>query len=88
MSGRGLQGRRFARFLLVAAFLVVGFEAFLFIAQPIDIGPLTAEPPSTWTRVIPEMIGGAAQVIGLAWMIRIYRADPEAHRSWFRFSRS
>ena len=73
--------------MLTAVFLLVGLEAFLFIAQPNYIGPMTMEPPPMLTWLIPA-IGVAVQVIGLAWMIRIYRADPEGHRSWWRFDRS
>jgi hypothetical protein len=73
--------------MLYAAFLLVGFEAFLFIAQPNYIGPMMAEPPPIWTWLLP-VFGVAAQAIGLAWMIRIYRTDPEGHRSWWRFDPS
>jgi hypothetical protein len=32
-------------------------------------------------------IGIALHLGGLAWMIRIYRADPEGHGFWVRFAR-
>jgi hypothetical protein len=45
-------------------------------------------PPSdAWLTSVPAF-GVLAYLIGLAWMIRIYRADPERHRSSWRFDRS
>jgi Flp pilus assembly protein TadB len=72
--------------MLLIAFAVVAFEVFLFIARPNYMGPMFDEPPPIMGWLIPA-IGIAAQALGLAWMIRIYRADPEGRRSWFRFTR-
>lgn len=83
MTGLGLRGRRLARLALFAAFGLVALEAAFFIAQPDNIGPMVAEGTTAaigWVLVF----GAAGQAIGLGWMIRIYRADPEGRRSWFR----
>jgi hypothetical protein len=87
MTGRGLEGRRQARIILFAAFLLVGVEVLLFVAQPNTMG---GAPPGRWGLGIGSLVllaGGALQLVGLIWMIRIYRADPEGRRSWWRFNR-
>jgi hypothetical protein len=86
MTGRGLRGRRAAGRILA---IVVGLDAvvaFLFITAP-PSGPLYEAPPSVVGWLVPA-VGVAVHVIGLAWMIRIYRSDPEAHPSFWRFRRS
>jgi hypothetical protein len=58
------------------------------LLQPTNIGPMFETPPSDlWLTSLP-VFGVLAYLIGLAWMIRIYRADPEGHRSWWRSDRS
>jgi hypothetical protein len=74
--------------MLFTACLVIGFEALLFVAAPGScMCPMFSEPPPLSPWLIPA-VGVGAQALGLAWMIRIYRADPEGHRSWWRFHRS
>ena len=60
----------------VVAPLVAGF---LLLAAPATMGGGYFEPP-LWQQLIP-WAGVAAYVVGLAWMIRIYRTDPEACES-------
>ena len=87
MTGRGLRGRRMARFMFVLAIVPAVLTAALFMTAPNTIGPLFVEPPDP---LIPSVIVGAgvlAYVVGLAWMVRIYRADPEAHKSFWRSRR-
>ncbi|MEA2674053.1 MAG: hypothetical protein QOI92_1245 [Chloroflexota bacterium] len=71
--------------------LAIGLGAFvgaIELLQPTDIGPMFKTPPSDlWLTSLPAF-GVLAYLIGLAWMIRIYRADPERHRSSWRFDRS
>ena len=86
LTGRGLRGRRRARAMIVAGIVPIVVAAFLFIAAPNDIGPMTTEPPSLWTTWIVSGIGVAGVVIGLAWMVVIERRArrPEEHRSSWR----
>jgi len=86
MTGRGLRGRRLARLILLIAFALDAFVALLFIAAPNDIGPMFSTPPSPIVNLIPA-IGVAWNLAGLGVMIRIYRAGPEDHRSWWRSKR-
>jgi hypothetical protein len=58
------------------------------LLQPTYIGPMFETPPSdAWLTSLP-VFGVLAYLLGLAWMIRIYRADPEGHASWWRSVRS
>jgi hypothetical protein len=84
MTGRGLRGRRQARLMLFFAFMLVGLEVSLFVAAPTYMGPMFVQ--SNWVLSV-QGLGIAAQAIGLVWMIRIYRADPEEHPSSFRVTR-
>jgi hypothetical protein len=64
----------------VAAPLVAGF---LIIAAPGFSGGSMWEPP-LWYRLYP-WAGVAAYLVGLGWMIRIYRTDPEAADNPWRY---
>lgn len=86
MTGRGLRGRRAARLILFAALAMDAFVVLLFAAAPNDVGPMRVGPESPLVLLIPA-IGIAWNLGGLGLMIRIYRADPEVHRSWWRFHR-
>ena len=82
MTGRGLEGRRRAQSMLVVPMVLVGFVGFLFIASPHGMGGGGWSPFGFWV----SWVGVVGFTIGVAWMIRIYRAtlDPEAHRSAWR----
>ena len=41
--------------------------------------------PQQFTDVLVIGGGVAGMLFGLVWMIRIYRSDPEAHESSFRY---
>ena len=86
MTGRGLRGRRTARRLLGIAIGLDALVVLLFLTAPHYSRPMMAEAPSVLLGLIPA-VGVAANVVGLLWMIRIYRADPEAHPSAWRFRR-
>ena len=91
MTGRGLAGRRQARLMLFAAIALDAFVVFLFVAQPATMGgPNTSgpmfipvEPPSRLVWLVPAF-GILLNVVGLAWMVRILRADPEGGPSAWR----
>jgi hypothetical protein len=61
---------------LALAGMAVILAPFLFLAAPGFMGP---QPPRL------EVVGVFGPIIGLAWMIRIRRADPEAGPSPFRY---
>ena len=87
-DGRGLRGRRMARFLFVPAIVPAVLIGAIFMFPPNMIGPMYVEPPEP--NLLPAIVIGVgilAYVVGLAWMVRIYRTDPEAHRSFWRSRR-
>jgi hypothetical protein len=86
VTGRGLRGRRTAQVMLQVAIVIDALVAFLFIAGPQSIGAIQFGPPSILEWLVP-VVGVALNLIGLVWMVRIYRADPEAHPSFWRFHR-
>ena len=88
MTGLGLRGRRLARLMLAIAIGLDSFVVLLFLNWPHTSGPMYAEPPDRLVMWLIPAVGVVVNVIGLAWMIRIYRSDPEAHPSFWRFRRS
>jgi Flp pilus assembly protein TadB len=91
MTGRGLRGRRNAGAIILATLAVDAFVALLFVATPNCMCPMFNEPPSLIGLPLGSVIaavGITLHLAGLAWMVRILRADPEGHRSWWRFDRS
>ena len=90
MTGPGLRGRRAARGLLFAAVAIDVLVVLLFATAPHGIGPMIEGPPLAFGLPLGSLIvaiGIAHHLGGLAWMIRILRADPEAHASSFRATR-
>ena len=69
---------------IVAPGAVLGAIALLW--PPIDGAMFDVPPPDPLSMSLPAL-GFVVYLIGLAWMIRIYRADPEGHRSSWRFGR-
>jgi hypothetical protein len=82
LTGRGLRGRRLARFMFVPAIVPAAFVAFLLFASP----NYMYEQPSPLDSLI-AWLAILMYVVGLAALIRIYRADPEAHKSFWRSRR-
>jgi hypothetical protein len=71
-------GWRLGRLLLVSAVTPIALMAFLFAAAPNTVydGPGVGDSVPTWLGVV-----GIA--VGLVWMWRIHRADPEPDpRAW------
>ena len=87
MTGRGLRRRRFARFLLAIAIVLPAILGALVLMAPATSGPIFVEPPDLTITGTILVLGILAYVVGLAWMVRIYRADPEAHASFWRSRR-
>ena len=84
-NARAWRGRAWARAMFAGAITLVVLLAILVIAAPNSIGGPMMRP--SWFVAAVAMIVPAAgvlgPVIGLAWMWRILRADPEPDsRSW------
>jgi len=88
MTGRGLRGRRIARLTMATAVVVDAVAVWLVLAAPHPVGPPTAAaaPRADWSWLWAGAV--VAHVLGYLWMIRIYRADPEARPSAWRSHRS
>ena len=88
VTGRGLRGRRMAWLILAAALVLDALVVLLFASAPSTMGGggWFREPPR-FVWLIPAF-GIALNLAGLAWMIRIVRADPERHASFWRSKRS
>jgi hypothetical protein len=70
--------------MFVVAIAPAVLTGLLFLTAPNwSVGMRTPEPFPLGTIVVGA--GILAYVVGLALMIRIYRADPEASRSYWRF---
>jgi hypothetical protein len=68
--------------MLFAAVALDVLLVLLLMSAPNTMGPMLDHPPRhMW--LIPAF-GVALNLAGLAWMIRIIRADPEAHPSSWR----
>ena len=78
----GLRGKAVARAMIVFALLLPLGILFVWIAQPGFTGGGLSQP---WYVTALPWIALAGYAIGLAWMIRIYRADPEPDRSIWRY---
>jgi hypothetical protein len=78
---RGLQGRRIARGLILLAIICGLGILFLWVAQPGFMDPMFTDVP--WYVSIFPYLGFGSYLLGLGWMFRIYRAQPEpGDRSW------
>ena len=78
---RGRRGRELAKVELILAFVMVDvFLPFLWVAAPAHIEPMfaTPEPPI-------RLLGFALANLGLVWMVRIYRANPEPDQHAWRY---
>jgi hypothetical protein len=84
MDGRGRRGRSIARGLIVLAVLC-GFLTFVvgWIAQPGFMRPMLYSEP--WPVTLVPFVALALYILGLGWMVRIYRADPEPDRRSWRY---
>jgi hypothetical protein len=72
--------------MLQVALTLDALLVFLLIAAPNVIGGAPIGPPSNLEWLVP-VVGVAMNIVGLVWMVRIYRSEPEAHPSYWRFHR-
>jgi hypothetical protein len=86
---RGQRGRVVGRAMIVLAIMVIGLTAFLLLSAPGTMGgPMYSNPPGIGPialGVLSTLIGIGGSVIGLVWMIRIHRADPEPDQHAWRY---
>ena len=78
------RARTLAQMMLVLAVAMAFLALFLWIAAPGGPSPMSYEPP--WHQPALPMAGAAMYLIGLTWMIRIYRRshlEPDA--SYWRY---
>jgi hypothetical protein len=78
------RARRLIRFELGVAFTTPVVAGFLFIAAPQFGGGLSHREPPLIESLVP-WAGVLGVIIGIVWMIRIARADPEAGESSWRY---
>ena len=73
-----------ARAMLMLVILLGALALFLWLAAPgFSGGGMMYEPP--WYEVALPWAGPAIYLIGLGWMIRIYRANPEPDETTWRY---
>jgi hypothetical protein len=81
-NAKARRGRASARGLFAAGLVVLAFVTLLFLNLPNPIGTLAE--PGLIDRIAPG-IGILGILVGLAWMWRILRADPEPDTSAWRY---
>ena len=77
-----LQGARFLiRAELAVAIIALLIAAFWYVAAPGASMPMFWKPPLL--VALAPWAGGIGLVVGIAWMVRLSRPDPEpGERSW------
>jgi protein-S-isoprenylcysteine O-methyltransferase Ste14 len=81
-NAKARRGREIARVLVTAVLVLLAFVAFLFLNMPNTIGPLFEPRLTDW--IVPGL-GILGILVGLGWMVRIFRADPEPDSSAWRY---
>lgn len=74
--------------MIAVAVLAILVTIFLFIAASGGPTPMFSTPPDFWglpVNVVLPAAGIVGAIIGLAWMIRIHRADPEPDQHAWRY---
>jgi hypothetical protein len=82
-NAKARRGREIARGLVTAVLVVLAFVTLLFLNLPNTMGGPSFEP--SLTEWIMPGLGVLGIVVGLAWMVRILRADPEPDSSAWRY---
>lgn len=79
----GLTGRAVARYMIAFAALLPLVVLFAWVAEPGFSRGMLYEP--SWYEVAMPWAGAIGYLVGLGWMIRIYRADPEPEEPTWRY---
>jgi hypothetical protein len=66
---------------MIAIAIVLVFLAPVMFAAP---GTMYVGPTPSWLPVVP-LLGVVGVIVGLAWMIRIHRANPEPDQHAWRY---
>ena len=82
-NARARCGRAAGRLMITGVVLLLGIAGSLFIAAPNGIGA-TVNYAGPLAVVVPGA-GVVGFVIGLGWMVRILRADPEPDAKAWRY---
>jgi hypothetical protein len=80
----GLRGKALARAMIVFAALLPLVALIGLVAQPGNMGGGMFNAPP-WYAVALPWAGAIGYLVGLGWMIRIYRADPEPAQPTWRY---
>jgi hypothetical protein len=80
-NAKARRGRASARSLFAAVLILLAFVAFLFLSLPNTFGHFE---PGLIEWIAPG-VGILGILVGLAWMVRILRADPEPDSSTWRY---
>ncbi len=81
----GRRGREIARAMIVLAGALIALVLFYLVARPGWMGGPMFEPRYFGLSLDEAslVVGFGGMAVGLGWMIRIYRADPEpGERTW------
>jgi hypothetical protein len=88
MKGRRSWRWHLIRLELAAAIVAPVVVGALWLSAPNTMGgPMFQSPPDPLLGNAIIGLGIAMYLIGLAWMLSIYRRDPEGHRSSWRSHR-
>jgi protein-S-isoprenylcysteine O-methyltransferase Ste14 len=82
-NAKARRGREIARGLVTAVLVLVAAVALLFLNMPNPMGGPFFE--SSLTEWIVPGLGVLGILVGLAWMVRILRAEPEPDSSAWRY---
>jgi hypothetical protein len=77
------RARRLAETELTVAIGAPLFVGFLLVAAPGNVGPMFDRPPLLGSLI--PWLGFIGIIVGIVWMIRIYRADPEPVQPTWRY---
>jgi len=83
-NARARRGRRLARAIFAVALIPLGLYAFFFIAAPNGPSAMYLQEPGPIWLIVPA-IGVMGLAVGLLWMVRILRADPEPKAKGWRY---
>jgi hypothetical protein len=81
----GPRGKAVARAMIVFAVLLPLAVLIALVARPGHIGGGMFDAPPWYAAAMPWAAGAIGYLVGLGWMIRIYRADPEPVQPIWRY---
>ena len=82
MHSRRTRGWYLTRIEFATAFLLPGAVALLWLSAPQSVGPPMFDGAMPWVGPVILGIGAALWLIGLLWMIRVYRGPRDEPPPW------